>query len=62
MNTMQSIESRLVKMDYEIHTIMREIRASDKSITLSELVNEIGSNLKDDSDTTGIIKEMKEKG
>ena len=62
MNTTgQLIESRLMKMDYEMHTLMREIRVSGKSITLNKLVHEIKSNLKEDYDTTELLKEMREK-
>jgi len=55
------IESRLMKMDYEMHTLMREIRVSGKSITLNKLVHEIKSNLKEDYDTTELLKETREK-
>ena len=55
------IESRLMKMDYEMLTLMREIRVSGKSITLNKLVHEIKSNLKEDYDTTELLKETREK-
>lgn len=62
MNTeAQSIESRLMNMDYDIHNLMREVRVSNKSIKLGEVINEIKSNQKEDSDTTVAIKEMREK-
>lgn len=59
--TGQLIEVRLMKMDYEMHTLMREIRASGKTIKLNELVHEIKSNLKEECDTTELLKEMRER-
>jgi len=50
-----------MKRYYEMHTLMREIRVSGKTIKLNELVQEIKSNLKEECDTTEVLKEMRER-
>ena len=50
-----------MKRYYEMHTLMREIRVSGKTIKLNELVQEIKSNLKEECNTTEVLKEMRER-
>lgn len=57
----QPIESGLMKIDYELHTLMGEVRVSNKSVTLEKLIREIESNLVEDTDTADILKEMRKK-
>lgn len=57
----QPIESGLMKMDYELHTLMREVRVSSKPVNLEKLIQEIESNLIEDTNTTDIIKGMRKK-
>lgn len=44
-----------------MHTLMREIRVSGKTIKLNELVQGIKSNLKEECNTTEVLKEMRKR-
>ena len=61
-NIFPSIESRLEKVDKEIHSLLDEIKSHKvKSIKLVDLVSRIGSKVKCDIDTTKLIKSLRSK-
>jgi hypothetical protein len=61
-NLFPHIESRLEKVDREIHSILDDIRSHKmKQVKLADLISHIDSKVKRDVDTTRLIKSMRSK-
>lgn len=57
----KNIMKKLERVDSEVHSIMNELRGSKPKMTLKELRRLMKSKVKEDIDTTKVIREMRDK-